>query len=53
MNYLYQLRGLLDDAGVPHLNLSGEAFAGKTIDETSLVDGSLIPCPFDWVGTLH
>ena len=54
MNYLYQLRGLLDDAGVPHLNLSGEAFAGRTIDETSLVDGSLsfLPYRLGWYAPL-
>ena len=27
MNYLYQLRGLLDDGGRPHLDLSRDTFA--------------------------
>ena len=29
MNYLYQLRGLLDDAGKPHLDFSGSAYDGN------------------------
>ena len=46
MNYLYQLRGLLDDAGVPHLNFSNEDFAGTPINETALFDGSLSLLPY-------
>ena len=54
MNYLYQLRGLLDDAGVPHLDFSREEFAGTTINETSLVDGSLsfLPYRIGWYAPL-
>ena len=37
MNYLYQLRGLLDDAGKPHLDFSGTTSGG--ISEASLSDG--------------
>ncbi len=41
MNYLYQLRGLLDDAGRPHLDFSGAV--GPTLDEGALSDGALLP----------
>ncbi|MEZ5288696.1 MAG: hypothetical protein R2712_28595 [Vicinamibacterales bacterium] len=34
MNYLYQLRGLLTDDGVPHLDYSGAL--GATVDEAAL-----------------
>ena len=37
MNYLYQLRGLLDDSGKPHLDFSGSMSGG--INEASLSDG--------------
>ncbi len=48
MNYLYQLRGLLDDAGKPHLDLSRAALdpAGGALDETSIFDGSLSLLPY-------
>ena len=36
MNYLYQLRGLLDDSGKPHLDFSGSTSDG--ISEASLSD---------------
>lgn len=39
MNYLYQLRGLLDDAGKPHLDFSSAI--NPEIDEASLADGAL------------
>ncbi len=38
MNYLYQLRGLLDDAGRPHLDFSRGVIA-PSVDETGLADG--------------
>ncbi len=44
MNYLYQLRGLLDDTGLPHLDFS-RAFTGQ-VDETALADGSLQDMPY-------
>jgi VCBS repeat-containing protein len=46
MNYLYQLRGLLDDRGVPFLDFSGNAYAGAPVDETSLTDGFLAALPY-------
>ena len=46
MNYLYQLRGLLDDRGVPHLDFSGSSYGGISIDETSLSDGILGGMPY-------
>ena len=46
MNYVYQLRGLLDDAGVPHLDFSRDDFTGFAINETSLFDGSLSQLPY-------
>ena len=46
MNYLYQLRGLVDDGGVPHLDFSRDAFPGMTVDETALVDGSVAMMPY-------
>ncbi|MGH9311064.1 MAG: Ig-like domain-containing protein [Vicinamibacterales bacterium] len=46
MNYLYQLRGLLDDNGVPHLDFSGQDFGGQPVDETALFDGSLSILPY-------
>ena len=44
MNYLFQLGGLLDDDGVPHLDYSRDADTG--IDESSLSDGSLGAQPY-------
>ncbi|MFO7695150.1 MAG: Ig-like domain-containing protein, partial [Vicinamibacterales bacterium] len=54
MNYLYQLRGLLDDRGVPHLNFSGSSFAGSLIDESFLADGLLggLPYRIGWYAPL-
>ena len=48
MNYLYQLRGLLDDDGKPHLDLSRAVIdpAGGPLDETSIFDGSLSLLPY-------
>ena len=37
MNYLFQLRGLLDDSGVPYVNFSGQTL--PTLDETGLPIG--------------
>ena len=45
MNYLYQLRGLLDDSGTPHLDFSRQAIS-PAIDETSLFDGSHANLPY-------
>ncbi|MGE0814691.1 MAG: hypothetical protein AB7O93_15245 [Vicinamibacterales bacterium] len=45
MNYLYQLRGLLDDAGTPHLDFSG-GLNGQAVDETALADGSPAFMPY-------
>jgi len=45
MNYLYQLRGLLDDAGAPHLDYSREVI-NPPVDEGSLSDGSLSALPY-------
>jgi VCBS repeat-containing protein len=45
MNYLYQLRGLLNDAGKPHLDLSRAIFA-PAIDETALTDNAAWPVPY-------
>jgi VCBS repeat-containing protein len=55
MNYLYQLRGLLDDAGNPYLDFSREDFSGIAIDETSLFDGSLslLPYRLGWYAPLE
>jgi VCBS repeat-containing protein len=54
MNYLYQLRGLLDDVGRPHLDFSGSSYAGSLIDETSLADGLLggLPYRIGWYAPL-
>lgn len=46
MNYLYQLRGLADDTGTPHLDFSREDFTGIAINETALFDGSLNLLPY-------
>ena len=53
MNYLYQLRGLLDDTGTPHLDFSG-AINGQAIDETTLTDGShsYMPYRLGWYAPL-
>ena len=52
MNYLYQLRGLLDDAGRPHLDFSG--MIEPTVDETLLADGapSALPYRIGWYAPL-
>jgi VCBS repeat-containing protein len=42
MNYLYQLRGLLDDTGKPTLDFSWEA-ANPALDETTIYDGLFSP----------
>jgi hypothetical protein len=53
MNYLYQLRGLLDDDGRPHLDFSGSAYGSIAIDETSLSDGILgLPYRIGWYAPL-
>ena len=41
MNYLYQLRGLLDDRGRPNLDFSRDL--NPELDETALREGSLAP----------
>ena len=46
MNYLYQLRGLLDDGGKPHLDFSRGDFALQPLGELSLADGSLNALPY-------
>lgn len=47
MNYLFQLRGLLDAAGVPRLDYSGREL--DPLDETFLVDGQLeLPYQTGW-----
>jgi len=53
MNYLYQLRGLLDDRGVPHLDFSGSSYDGTQIDETSLSDGRPSGFPTALAGMLR
>ncbi|HEX6975759.1 MAG TPA: DUF3344 domain-containing protein, partial [Vicinamibacterales bacterium] len=45
MNYLYQLRGLLDDGGKPHLDFS-RGIITPPIDETALFDGSHATLPY-------
>jgi hypothetical protein len=42
MNYLYQLRGLLDDTGKPNLDFSGEVVS-PALNEKLLADGFLSP----------
>ncbi len=44
MNYLYQLRGLLDNAGRPHLDFSGAV--GVELNEGGLVDGDVMGSPY-------
>ena len=52
MNYLYQLRGLLDDGGRPHLDLSRGIFA-PSVDETSLSDSPrAVPYRLGWYAPL-
>jgi hypothetical protein len=46
MNYLYQLRGLLDDTGKPHLNFSSSADPGLQLTETNLFEVSLGALPY-------
>ena len=43
MNYLYQLRGLLDDDGKPHLDFSRSITSPVCLDETKLSDETSIP----------
>jgi hypothetical protein len=52
MNYLYQLRGLLDDGGKPHLDFSRAI--NQPIDETSLFDGPSggLPYRIGWYAPL-
>ena len=45
MNYLYQLRGLLDDAGRPNLDFS-RGIIEPALGEASLSDGSLGTLPY-------
>ena len=47
MNYLYQLRGLLDDGGRQHLDFSGAV--GASVNEAGLT-GS-VTGPYRWAGT--
>jgi len=51
MNYLYQLRGLLDDDGRPHLDFSGTV--GATVDETSLDSNVASPYRLGWYAPLE
>jgi len=52
MNYLYQLRGLLDDAGRPHLDFSRSVLAPAP-DEQSLADGQgSMPYRLGWYAPL-
>ena len=44
MNYLYQLRGLLDDSGKPNLNYSGQDLG--EINEAALSDPLLVDWPY-------
>lgn len=47
MNYLYQLRGLADDLGRPHLDFAREALPGETpLFEDALFDGSVWGLPY-------
>jgi hypothetical protein len=50
MNYLYQLRGLLDDAGTPHLDYSRAL--GATIDEQRLPGLRFQPYRLGWFAPL-
>ncbi len=53
MNYLYQLRGLLDDNGRPHLDFSGSVYGAQPIDETSLWDRPMgLPYRIGWYAPL-
>ena len=52
MNYLYQLRGLLDDGGRPHLDLSRNVF-GPAVEETSLSESPrTVPYRIGWYAPL-
>lgn len=53
MNYLYQLRGLLDDGGTPHLDFSRDMLS-PALDEAALVDGShsFLPYRLGWYAPL-
>src|SRR4029079_566876 len=45
ISYLYQMNGLLDNAGVPHVNYSAgvSGLVNGSVDETSLFDAALVP----------
>jgi hypothetical protein len=53
MNYLFQLRGLLDAAGAPQLDYSDAVIGG--INETGLLDAPFPPVPYrtGWYAPLH
>ena len=52
MNYLYQLRGLLDDSGRPHLDFSRDVI-DPALDETGLSDGpASMPYRIGWYAPL-
>ena len=52
MNYLYQLRGLLDDAGRPHLDFSRDVI-GPALNETTLSDApAALPYRLGWYAPL-
>jgi len=53
MNYLYQLRGLPDNFGKPHLNFSSGS-VGTQIDEAGLTDGVInnVPYRLGWYAKL-
>ncbi len=52
MNYLYQLRGLLDDAGRPHLDFS-RGVLEPALDESGLADGGgALPYRIGWYAPL-
>lgn len=53
MNYLYQLRGLLDDGGTPHLDFSRDLLS-PAVDEAALADGShsYLPYRLGWYAPL-
>ena len=42
MNYLYQLRGLLDDSGKPNLDFSRSIMSPAFLDEKKLLDGTVL-----------
>ncbi len=50
MNYLYQLRGLLDDTGTPHLDYSRSL--EPTVDESALPAIGFLPYRIGWYAPL-